>query len=523
MRILRTLIQLPLLLGAIVQAIPSFDNDAGDGIEWGACSDAFKRQVVNDRTIECGKLAVPLDYDLPKGVQINVNILRIRAPKWPVYGSIFFSLGSGPGSLARQSLMDEHDRLLSATGYRYHLIAFDARGTGDTLPMTCFNSTAEPFRYTYLNDSNTDMADLDRKTVALADTCYKEKKDIGKYMGTASVARDMMSLVDALEKDKLLRFWGTSYGAMLGATVAAMFPDRIDKILFDGAVNAHDYYNSYEVEAIKTADDVQMGLFEGCIKQPLYCRLTRSGFHNTAQKIEETYHKFLYQLNDKPILYNGTVITYTMLKRAMALTLRRPSEWARFSLALHNLYQNSPRLFVQYYDNLTDYTSNHYTAEAAFGIGCGDKSAGTRMGRYRNLPGLIVDTYQASMAVGEETIASHLTCANWKMYAKERYEGNFDVRTNSPALFIGTAYDPVTSIVSAENMSASFENSVLLRHEGYGNGLLAQPSVCTLKAVRDYFRDNKMPPRNTKCKPDMKLFDWRSASNFYKELDELDG
>lgn len=37
-------------------------------------------------------------------------------------------------------------------------------------------------------------------------------------------------------------FIGISYGTVLGATLVSMFPDRMDKVLFDGVVNAHEYY-----------------------------------------------------------------------------------------------------------------------------------------------------------------------------------------------------------------------------------------------------------------------------------------
>lgn len=76
------------------------------------------------------------------------------------------------------------------------------------------------------------------------------------------MARDMMQIVDALDEDGLLRYWGKSTpiavgksavsnivtlgvsgGTTLGATVAAMFPDRMDKVLLDGVINSHQYYN----------------------------------------------------------------------------------------------------------------------------------------------------------------------------------------------------------------------------------------------------------------------------------------
>lgn len=38
------------------------------------------------------------------------------------------------------------------------------------------------------------------------------------------------------------RLAGVSYGSLLGSTVAAMFPDRMDKVVVDGVVNPFEYY-----------------------------------------------------------------------------------------------------------------------------------------------------------------------------------------------------------------------------------------------------------------------------------------
>jgi len=35
---------------------------------------------------------------------------------------------------------------------------------------------------------------------------------------------------------------GISYGTTLGATIAAMFPDKIDKMIIDGVSNTREYY-----------------------------------------------------------------------------------------------------------------------------------------------------------------------------------------------------------------------------------------------------------------------------------------
>lgn len=37
---------------------------------------------------------------------------------------------------------------------------------------------------------------------------------------------------------------GISYGTMLSATIASIFPDRMDRVVLDGVVNPHEYYHS---------------------------------------------------------------------------------------------------------------------------------------------------------------------------------------------------------------------------------------------------------------------------------------
>ena len=73
-------------------------------IQWEPCGDLG----VNGTTeLECGSLAVPLDYTVPdSGETIDLEILRVPAPNQPSKGSVFFNFG-GPGAsgIAEMSLM----------------------------------------------------------------------------------------------------------------------------------------------------------------------------------------------------------------------------------------------------------------------------------------------------------------------------------------------------------------------------------------------------------------------------------
>lgn len=57
--------------------------------------------------------------------------------------------------------------------------------------------------------------------------------NILSHLSTASHARDMLEILDQLGEDQL-KFWGFSYGTILGGTFAALYPDRVGRLVSDG-------------------------------------------------------------------------------------------------------------------------------------------------------------------------------------------------------------------------------------------------------------------------------------------------
>jgi pimeloyl-ACP methyl ester carboxylesterase len=139
------------------------------------------------------------------------------------------------------------------------------RGTGKTMLFSCFNDVVEEatsMRWAREagNASETSIGKLWAASEIIADSCTENAKDIGSLIGTTFVARDMIRMVDALAEDGMMRYWGEkrrsvsaarctvglmipgfSYGSALGQTVAAMFPDRMDKVVLDANTNPHQY------------------------------------------------------------------------------------------------------------------------------------------------------------------------------------------------------------------------------------------------------------------------------------------
>lgn len=129
-------------------------------------------------------------------------------------------------------------------------LLFSNRGTDATLNFTCTEDAfTEGMAASWQLDSS--QAEIIEKRTwatagATAGICVTQGNGeaIGELVGTAFTARDMARVAEVLDDDSLIRYWGFSYGTLLGATIAAMFPERVDRMVLDGVLNPHEYYNA---------------------------------------------------------------------------------------------------------------------------------------------------------------------------------------------------------------------------------------------------------------------------------------
>jgi len=86
------------------------------------------------------------------------------------------------------------------------------RGTGNTIPFSCTDNEDEMSNMVndmiLGNSSDVALGRLWTRGAINADLCFKNSNATGNLIGTAFVARDLMSVVDALGEDGMLRYWG---------------------------------------------------------------------------------------------------------------------------------------------------------------------------------------------------------------------------------------------------------------------------------------------------------------------------
>jgi len=195
--------------------------------------------------LECSRLSVPLDWLNPSdGRKVVLAVVRRSATDHTNYlGPVFVNPG-GPGGSGVEWVIEGGKTLQAAAGKNHDIISWDPRGVGATTPSAhCWSDPQEAQIWEMgklgLVDSHPDMLyDIFARISSLNTQCEKNMGELTKYAGTTSVARDMLAISEALGLDQV-RFWGQSYGTVLGGTFAAMFPEKVERMVLDGTSLKH--------------------------------------------------------------------------------------------------------------------------------------------------------------------------------------------------------------------------------------------------------------------------------------------
>lgn len=477
------------------------------GIQWQPCSDDVNAVAALD--VECGTLDVPLDYTAADSTEtLKVSVLKVPAVKGPADHSILFNFG-GPGLEARKTLAQLGDMLQAVTGGEHDLIAWDPRGTADTLTFSCFPDVeargALTGQFTMGNASDVERGRNWALGKLYADNCaeYPEAQERGPLINTAFTARDAMQIVDQVEEDGLLRYWGFSYGSDLGATLTALFPDRVEKVIIDGIFNPTQYYyESTDSEGYASADETLSEFFRQCVSTPEVCNLAKSHPDATAEQLESATYDLIEELKYRPFGYNGTVVGYDTIKSSIRFALYSPRMWLDLDGILDAFFEE-PRNQTRAGEAITTFLSNSLAGEtpnddAGLAIECVDKAP--RTNDFDVIDAALDKAQGMSKLLGDVLAPLYTTCAQWKLEARERFTDGFDsVKTRKPILVIGNTYDSATSIKSARNITETIEGSVLLEHGGVGHTTLQHPSLCTSFVIQDFFRNGTLPKSGKVC------------------------
>ena len=196
-------------------------------LDWKPCEGSF----------ECAKVKVPLDYSKPDGDRIELAVIKL-ATKGDKKGTLLVNPG-GPGGSGYDFVRDAANTNISEkVRSAYDIVGFDPRGVKRSAPVTCLTDkerdASRAKTYALDTDAGLNAALADNK--AIAAKCAEKTGPVLGHIDTVSAAKDL-DILRGVVNDAKLNYLGYSYGTLLGATYASLFPDNVGRLVLDGALD----------------------------------------------------------------------------------------------------------------------------------------------------------------------------------------------------------------------------------------------------------------------------------------------
>ncbi|MFT4211263.1 MAG: alpha/beta hydrolase [Microbacterium sp.] len=455
-------------------------------VQWSSCDDGF----------QCATITAPLDWDDPSVGDIELAVIRQQATDGDAIGSLLVNPG-GPGASGVELIADS---LSYAVGdvlpQSYDIVGFDPRGVGESTAVTCFDaSDMDAFLFDIPSGTRGSAewdADLTAGDEAYAQACQANSDGILEYITTEQAARDM-DLLRGVLGDDTLNYLGYSYGTFLGATYAKLFPDRVGRMVLDGAIDP----STSELE-VSTAQGIG---FESALRSYMASCLAGSGcpFSGSVDTAMSQLGSMLASVDAAPLTNSdGRELGADALLTSIVAALYSESSWTYLTSALSGVAKGDPYVayqLVDYYYDRSDgvYTSN--STEAFTAYNCMD------------YPDDATDADEAAaaaeLAAEAPTVAPYWSsdvdiCDSWP-YAATGVREEISADGAAPIVVIGTTGDPATPYDWAVSLADQLSSGVLITRVGEGHTGFNKGNSCVDDAVVSYFLDGTVPDDGLTC------------------------
>ncbi|EJD50929.1 alpha/beta-hydrolase [Auricularia subglabra TFB-10046 SS5] len=502
---------------------PEFDWSVvkgSDNIMWTPCYDGQ----------QCGRLNLPLDHSTPDGPKIQVALQMIAATDKANYkGTILLNPG-GPGGPGSDHMIVYGNAIAEMFGPSFDILGFDPRGTGATIPRAdCFppEQLDQWFgdEVLALHDGDGTIPLARARDQLRSAACAKALGGIGReepggsvedwgaghFLDSASVATDMLRIAEKLGQDKV-QYYGISYGSVLGQYFAAMYPDKVGRMIIDGVIDGAKWLDGQSWDMVKDADNVMKTFFEDCSRVGKEkCAI----WEDTPEKVADRVDRIFANVRKNPIPIpdapgGPTVITADAIgANIMRNGLYFPHDLDRdgskgfpliaataFALETRNasLLAGGPP---------TDYVNAPAWGrpnEAFVAISCTDFPP------LNDSLAEDIDTVKQATELsrwgGPYTFSRlRLQCGAWTMRAKNRWTKPLEAKLNVSTLILSNRYDPVTPLSSAETVAKRFGSRLLVQNS-VGHCVFFTPSKCAAVAMKAYMMNGTLPEEGKTCDPD---------------------
>jgi pimeloyl-ACP methyl ester carboxylesterase len=486
-------------------------------LAWGSCPVS-----VAAAPFQCATAPAPLNYAHPGGARIKLSLIRLPAadPKARI-GSLFVNFG-GPGGTGVSILPARADTVFSAAiRDHFDLVSWDPRGTGSSTAVRCFATQQDDDSYfasvPYFPYPAASDASFWSLNAQLGRDCKQRAAALLPHMSSQDTARDLDLLRQDVGEAKL-NYVGFSYGTVIGAVYANLFPARVRAMVLDGSLdfrgnatgNAPGAAQRLPVDVRNGVDvagqDVLGRFLSLCAQAGSTSCAFAAGGDLTAK-----WRTLLARSRANPIHYAGGTYSYPTLVAISYYNLYKPiADWPALGMLLQGLYAASsgtaqamtPAIRQQVARAVADaqqmYPVNN-SNEGYYITQCADIEAPTRESVYDNLAAA-----EDARVPGFGRLATYdmTPCGSWPALHTDAYDGPWN-GSRTTILVINSRHDPATPYPGAAQGARELGNARLLTVSGDGHtSEYSEPSACRDAARDAYLITLQLPPAGTVCPVD---------------------
>ncbi|GAA2008660.1 alpha/beta fold hydrolase [Microbacterium ulmi] len=458
----------------------------GQTLTWEACAtDGF----------DCTTVRTPLDWADPGRGELELSVIRHRATGGAPIGSLLTNPG-GPGASGISIVRDSLQFMVGERAVQsYDVIGFDPRGVGESTAVRCFDTAGMD---AYLYDVPVNPRGSEAWTQELldahrgfAEACEANSNGILPYITTENAARDL-DLLRGVLGDTKLNYLGYSYGTFLGATYAKLYPDRVGRLVLDGAIDPTT--SLLEVSTIQTIG------FESALRAYMADCLTTSEcpFRGTVDDALADVSTLLKSVDARPLRgSDGRMLGADTLLTAIVFAMYSPGNWTNLSAALSSALEGDPDIafvLADAYNSRQDGVYLDNQTEAFRAYNCMDYPRG------------IDPAAEAAAAALIEREAPTFApywdgpdpCEVWP-HPATGVRGPIVAAGAAPILVVGTTNDPATPYQWAVALAQQLESGILITRVGEGHTGFNKGNACVDAAVNAYLIDGTVPDGDVRC------------------------
>lgn len=454
-------------------------------VSWSSCGD-----------FDCANVTVPMDWSNPTGKTITIAAIRHMASD-PI-GNLVVNPG-GPGASGVDFVRDNIEGI-GTTGLRekYNIIGFDPRGTGDSSPVKCLGPKGlDQFLYgvsPYETGTAEDLAWSRASIKKFVDGCAKNTGELLGHLDTQSAAKDMDVLRSYLLDDKL-DYLGFSYGTMLGATYATLFPERVGRFVLDGAENPTVSDAEKSFNQLKGFELALHNYAADCVTKS-DCPLD-GPTDNALKQIKA----WLLNVEKNPVATSsGRELNIAAAVTALILAMYSEDYWQYLTQGLNEVKSGSGDTLLRmadfYNDRNDDGSYSTNILEANIAISCLDSRQPADMASMKEQNAKLE---KVGKVFGRYWQYGALTCENWP-YPVVAAPANYAAEGAPTIVVIGTTGDPATPFEQAVSLAHDvLADGFLITYEGEGHTAYGRSNSCVDVTVDEFLISGTLPPKEPVC------------------------